>query len=612
LLKEGKVNKKLAVLAGDRSAAKAGQVEVADLIVSYLEQIGVEYVFGVPGGAIEPIYNALARSQRRGGPRPIVARHEAGAAFMADGYARETGKVGVCIATSGPGATNLITGVACAYDNAVPMLVITGQPPLPAFGKRALQESACTGVNVPGMFEHCTRYNSLVSHADQLETKLINALSRASHAPKGPAHLSIPVDILRSIAISPTPSYNLGALLLRQPELVDQGALRKLFEELNCARRPVFLIGGGCSDAIDAILELIRLTKALYVTTPDAKGLINPIDPNYHGVFGFAGHASADIVLSDDPDLIVAFGTPLGEWTSGGWSKSLLNDRLVHVDACQENLMRSPMARLHVRGHIRSACEHLIDALRKHRKKRPRNAEPRVSIRGLEHGEPAPDPGASPATPIKPQRLMRELSRRCPPNTCFVADAGNSAAWAVHYLELGDRRLQHRRNPARKLLATERRQGQGWLRVTMDFAPMGWAIGAAVGIARANASTRVVCLTGDGSYLMNGQEITVAAEEKLPVLFIVLNDGALGMVKHGQRLADAEPIAFELPQVDYRLLAESLGIPGHVVRSPEDLDTLNIDALLRRPGPTLLDVRIDGEEVPPMSLRMKTLGSAKT
>lgn len=128
--------------------------EVADLIVSYLEQLGIEYVFGVPGGAIEPLYNALARSQRRGGPRPVLARHESGAAFMADGYARETGKIGVCCATSGPGATNLLTGVACAYDNGVPMLAITGQPALPSFGKKALQESACTGVNTLGMFRH--------------------------------------------------------------------------------------------------------------------------------------------------------------------------------------------------------------------------------------------------------------------------------------------------------------------------------------------------------------------------------------------------------------------------------------------------------------------------
>ncbi len=596
----------------ENSGTETTQIEVADLIVSYLEQIGVEYVFGIPGGAIEPLYNALARSQRRGGPRPIVARHEAGAAFMADGYARETGRIGVCTATSGPGATNLITGVACAYDNTIPMLVITGQPPLPAFGKRALQESACTGVNVPGMFEHCTRYNSLVSHADQIETKLVNALSRAWHTPKGPAHLSIPVDILRSRAITARPTYDLRSLLLRQSELVDQGALRDVAEELKHKRRVVFLIGGGCGEAIDVILELVRLTKAAYVTTPDAKGFINPRDLNYHGVFGFAGHAAADAVLSDDPDLVVALGISMGEWTSGGWSKTLLNNRLVHIDACQENLMRSPMARLHVRGDIRSACEYLIEMLRKGSKARARSAvghkrSPRSTDRLMQEV----DKYESNATPIKPQRLMRELSQRSPPNTCFVADAGNSAAWAVHYLELDDRRLLRRRQSPRQPVLDERRRSSGWLRVTMDFAPMGWAIGASIGIARANPAAGVVCITGDGSYLMNGQEITVAAQEKLSVLFVILNDSALGMVKHGQRLAGAEPIAFELPIVDFRLQAEAMGIPGHLIRSAKDLDALNLPAMLRRPGPTLLDVRIDGEEVPPMGLRMKTLGSLK-
>ena len=200
---------------GDEGAQVSPEhsVEVADLLVAYLEQIGVEYVFGVPGGAIEPLYNALARSERRGGIRHILARHEAGAAFMADGYARETGNIGVCCSTSGPGATNLITGVAGAYDNNIPMLVITGQPALPAFGKHPLQESACTGVNVLGMFRHCTRYNSLISHPKQLEPKLIAALQRATRAPRGPVHLTVPVDVFRSKSALATPSYDLRQLL---------------------------------------------------------------------------------------------------------------------------------------------------------------------------------------------------------------------------------------------------------------------------------------------------------------------------------------------------------------------------------------------------------------
>jgi acetolactate synthase-1/2/3 large subunit len=601
---------KLSVIVPERPAPAAG-FDVADLIVSYLEQIGVEYVFGIPGGAVEPLYNALARSARRGGPRHVLARHEAGAAFMADGYARESGKIGVCIATSGPGATNLITGVACAYDNSIPLLAITGQPALPAIGRRAFQDSTCTGVNVLGMFEHCTRYNSLVSHPDQAETKLVSALSRAWHTPRGPAHLSIPVDILRSRCTSATPAYDLQSLLMSQRTLLDHAAVKKLARELKRAQRTVFLIGGDCADAIDTIFELVHITKAVFVTTPDAKGLVNTKDPNYRGVFGFAGHESAEALLKTGPDLIVAFGTHLGEWTSGGWCKTLLNDRLVHVDACEEHLMRTPMARLHVRGHIRTVCDSLIGMMNVQGKSVARtDKERKTMLRDSKRTLQEPDKYVSDEAPIKPQRLMRELSRLCPPNTRFVADTGNSTSWAVHYLELDDRRLMARRLQTRAARGRDRRHNCGWLRVTMDFAPMGWAIGAAVGIARAQSGCPVVCITGDGSYLMNGQEISVAAEEQLPVLFVILNDGALGMVKHGQQLAGAESIANQLPQVDFRMLARAMKVPGYVIREPADLAALDFEAILKRKGPTLLDVRIDADEVPPMGVRMRVLGTA--
>src|SRR3954470_6673800 len=207
-------------------------IEAGELIVACLEKAGVEYVFGVPGGAVEPIYNALARSARRGGPRAVVARHESGAAFMADGYARETGKLGVCIATSGPGATNLITGVACAFANNVPLLALTGQPALPSFGKGALQESSCTGVNAVAMLGHCTRYNSLVSHVDQVETKVVNAILHALRRPHGPAHLSFPVDVLRSLVQPKHPGYDLSGLVKHKPILTDDRTISALDTEL--------------------------------------------------------------------------------------------------------------------------------------------------------------------------------------------------------------------------------------------------------------------------------------------------------------------------------------------------------------------------------------------
>lgn len=592
-------------------------MQVAELLVAYLEQLGVDYVFGVPGGAIEPIYNALARSGRRGGPRPVVARHESGAAFMADGYTRETGRIGVCCATSGPGATNMITGVACAYDNGVPMLVLTGQPALPAFGRRALQESSCTGVDTLGMFRHCTHYNSLVSHPEQLEPKLIAALMRANRM-RGPVHLSIPLDILKSLSGKPAPSHDLRALL-QSPSMFDEQAVHLLHELVKGANNVVVLMGGWCGESSGAILQFAALRNCTVVTTPDGKGLVSPRHPLFKGVFGFAGHVSADAALRDaSVDLILAVGTSMGEWTSSGWSDSLLNNRLIHIDESDDHLARSPMARLHVRGRILSVFERLIEKIRA---EQPDNG---IAVKADDNSrlgvafEPELELGAvekqnSDAVPIKPQRLMRDLGRLFPPSTRFLADSGNSVAWAIHYLRPQDRRMSERRifGGDRKVSAGRRRTEGGWLRVVMDFAPMGWAIGGAVGTAIGSPGVPVVCITGDGSMLMNGQEISAAVAEELNVIYIVLNDASLGMVKHGQRLAGAEPIAFELPRTDFAAMARAMGADAITVRSPEELGALDIKAICARKGPTLIDVHIDGDEVPPMNLRMRVLGTAR-
>lgn len=566
-------------------------MEAADLLVAYLEQIGVEYVFGVPGGAIEPLYNALARSARRGGPTAVVARHESGAAFMADGYARETGRIGVCCSTAGPGATNLITGVACAHENEIPMLVISGQPSLRYQGRGASQESSGAGIDTVVMLRTCTRYSAMISHFDQLERHLINAVLSAYQPIPGPVHLCIPVDVQRSVVTSGV-SYNLNRLL--QPlSMVDDASVRELHVLLTQAKRVVVLIGSGCGEAIDLVIELAERMGSAFVVTPDAKGFVSPRHPLYRGVFGLAGHSSAvSAVGNPDAELILVIGSDLGECTSNGWCESLMNSRLVHIDSCEAHLSRSPMARLHVRGRIRPVLERVLRTLRRDPAKQISVGERRrfkkVSL--VEQSE-----SSVADAPIRPQYLMHELGWRSPPDTRFFADTGNSVLWAIHYLGMHD----HRPSLG------------GWLRVTMNFCPMGWAIGGAVGTALANRAVPVVCITGDGSLLMNGQEMTVALTERVTVVFVILNDEALGMVKHGQRLAGAEHVAFELPKVDFRLLGESMGIPGHVIQTADDFDRLDLDAILAHPGPTILDVRIDKEELPPMVLRLKTLGTVK-
>lgn len=579
---------------------------VADLVTAYLEQLGVEYVFGIPGGAIEAFYDALARSSRRGGPRPVTARHEAGAAFMAQGYAHETGKLGVCCATTGPGATNLITAVASAYAEGVPLLVITAQTPLPTFGRGAFQESSCTAVNTVGMFEHCTRYNSLVSHPEQLEGKLVSAVMSAHQAPGGPAHLSVPLDVMRSPSPISAPNFPLSEMV-RAPSLYDEDAVARLVKLLARASNPVLLLGSGCGEAAQLLPELAVHLNAPIVATPQGKTWISAYHPLFRGIFGFAGHETAREVLADPAvDLILAIGTGLGEWSTLGWEHaSLMNRRMVHIHPSDDYLSRSPMAQLHVRGRLATIFEHVVAELlgSTASRVRPLRAAPAAaSKRGFRRIPPAKlgdvaDPARrfelhdedkylDDSAPIKPQRLMRELTRLFPTNTRFLADVGNSFAWATHYL--------HPRET-------------GMYRSEMAWGAMTWAIGNAVGAAMGNPGTPVVCITGDGSLLMGGQELTVAVAEGLPVIFVVLNDGAYGMVKHGQTLRGAEQVAYELPATDFAMMAKAMGAEGHTVRSPQDLLELDIEHICRRGGPTLLDVHIDPDEVPPIRSRIKVL-----
>gem|GEM_PF-61801 len=609
----------------------AKPLENGDLIVHYLEKIGVEYVFGIPGGAIEPLYNAMARSEVRGGLRAIVSRHETGAAFMADGYTRESGKLGVCCGTTGPGSTNLITGVASAYENEIPQLVITAQTALSTFGKGALQESSCTSLNTLGMFHHCTRYNSLVSHPAQLETKLIAAIMAALRSPCGPAHLSIPVDILN--APSDMKDYALDVNAMMAAEATFNSAnVSQLLEEICNAKNIVIVMGAGCSGVAHAVVDLATLLGARIVTSIDGKGLVSSYHPLFRGVFGFAGHASAMETLRDPKvDLVLAVGTNFCELSTGGWDEeSLLNDRLIHIDSVATHFIRSPMARLQVIGCIEEICTYLVKKLYRHKTKNHLKEFPAVPGAELvkdnviqqslvpscilDEAEKYHDD----STPIKPQRLMKELGQLFPPTTHFLADAGNSYVWATHYLHPIDRRLGNRRSPKRAdfLDAGRRKKRQPRVdsssyRAGIEFASMGWAIGTAIGTAMANKDCPVVCITGDGSMLMSGQEITVAHAEGLPIIFVILNDSALGMVKHGQRLANAEKIGFQLPEVDFCLFARSMGINSHTIRSPADLINLDINELIKLNGPTLLDVYIDPEEVPPMGMRVKALAAAR-
>jgi acetolactate synthase-1/2/3 large subunit len=566
-------------------------IENGDLILNYLDRLGIEFVFGVPGGSIEPFYNALARSERKGGPKAILARHEAGAAFMADGYARATGKIGVCCSTSGPGATNLITGVASAYADSIPLLVITAQPAIEKFGLGAFQEGSCTGINTVSMFESCTRYNTLVSHPAQLENKLLQAISFTKSNRSGPAHLSIPLDIMRAKVEPRYGVQHLRAFINHDVVTSEQG-LNLLLKYLSDAKKVTFVVGEGCACAVNQLLELVELQNWLMVTTPMAKGLISDFHPLYRGVFGLGGHESArEALLPDNADYVVVVGTALDEVTTGGWdTEAVLSNRMIHISQNSEHLSRSVLAKACILGSPKLLLEQLFNQIPK--------SEKRHQIEYLSGTDGFPmhvkyhdkDVCFQNTSPVKPQALYWTLSQICPSNTYVLMDTGNSFLWGIHYWQ------------------THNKSGDedNLFHIGMGFASMGWAIGASIGMALGDKAP-VICFTGDGSVLMSGQEMTVAKEHNLNILFVILNDSHLGMIKHGQQLGGAENVGNVLPKVDFAAMARAMGLQGHTINKITDLDAIGIDDIFKQEGPCVLDVIIDANEIPPMGSRMKVL-----
>ncbi|SMF14797.1 acetolactate synthase-1/2/3 large subunit [Alteromonadaceae bacterium Bs31] len=574
--------------------------QASDLLVSYLASLGVEYAFGIPGGAIEPLFDAFARSEREQGPRMVVARHETGAAFMAAGYSKNADKLGVCATTTGPGATNIITGVATAYNDNIPLLVITAQTSLNNFGKGAFQESSDTGTDLVGLFQFCTVYSTLVSHIEQFERKLTHAILMAFRERK-PVHLSVPIDIFRQKLPQQAPCDLRQHI--RTPEAVDISAIKELGDILASAKKSVFILGAEAAESCDLIEDCAFKVGAALVSTPEGKGLIHSHHPLFKGVIGFAGHPLArEQLCQADVDTVIAVGNSMSEWAIGCWQpETHRGQRLVHIHPRATELCHTPMASLQIHAAVRTVFESLLAELVSRgiqRKDRTRQVEVvnKYALPCYNRAAPELTEGWRQRR-VLPQWLMTKLPQHLPPNTRYVADVGNSMAWAIHYLHPRAHGRQERQQASPK----------GLFQATIEYASMGWAIGVSIGAALANPGQTHVCITGDGSWLMSGQEITVALQQRLPIIFIVLNDAALGMVKHGQRLTGAEQTGFELPQVDFALLAKSLGVRGINIRCPDDWFELFENRDWMTKGPVLLDVLVDQEQVPPIQSRTSEL-----
>jgi acetolactate synthase-1/2/3 large subunit len=560
----------------------------AEILVEYLKLEGVEFVFGIAGGTVVPFLEALSKE---GSIRFIMCRHEAGAAFMADMYARASGRLGVCLSTAGPGATNMLTGVACAHRDGVPLLAITGQPATHTAGKGAVQESTGLGVDTVGIYQDTCGFSAQVHEPAIFGQMMTTALRLALGGHSQAVHLSFPMNV----SSFRFPEYDLPTDPLKYRAgigAVSEEKLDKVLKLLLAAERPAILVGSGGRDLADTgdLVTLAEKLRCPVVTSPQGKGLFPEKHPLSLGVFGFAGSLRArKYLLEESLDLLMVLGSRLDEWTTDSWDQRLSPDEyLIHIDSDYLNIGRNFPTSLGMVGPVADAVGYLARNL-----VIPPYAEKALDKRMVRISEfrrdcPAhikPERRVDNSFPLKPARVMAELNSCLSPDALILADAGNSYAWTLHFLEI---------NPPQRFL------------IGLGFASMGHASAGVVGAGLASPDREVIVIAGDGSMLMNGTEIHTAVQYRVPVIWIVLNDSGLGMVHHGMKLLTGRSVAARYDRVDFAALARVYGAMGLSVTRPGQISEV-LEQVRANRWPAVIDVHIDPEDEPPFLERIKGL-----
>lgn len=560
-----------------RVVQQAEAISGAALLVKYLEQEGVEYVFAVPGAPL----NALFRELHRSSIRTVLAKHEAGAAFMAYGYARVTGRLGVCAGTAGPGTTNLITGAAAALWDGIPMLMITGQVPVKFFGMGALQESTQDSISSVNLMAQVTKLSDMIPSAHLTGRLLRRAIRAAFAGRRGPVAVNIPADVL-SGAVNEQP---LGVNDYRVSHRgFDRLMLARLADRLKTARMPVILAGNGVVSS-GAHVELLRLAEefALPVaTTQSGKGSFPEAHALALGVYGFAGSPRAAEVVREHADLLVVIGSSLGQLQTGNFNPVLSRIPMVHVDVDSQRIGRNFPVEVGLVGdalvvldelrlQLRNDLSPAVEALRDSRRTLLEQLLPALPFSLREARM------RSEAEPLLPQRVIHELQQSLPDDAVVLWDSGSHAIWGLHYFQTA--------HPLH------------WVH-SGTFAAMGHSIAAAVGARLGHPGGPVICVTGDGCFMMHGLEVATAVNHDAPVIWIVLNNSGMRMVEQGQKALFGEAYLWRFDRVDFVQLARSLGADGVRVERPGQLARALARAM-RRGRPTVIDCWIDPAEVPP-------------
>jgi acetolactate synthase-1/2/3 large subunit len=564
-----------------------------DVFLQYLVAEGAHVVFGVPGGLLHPFFEAV---EHHPALRLIVTKHEEGAAFMADGYARTTRKLAVCAGTAGPGSTNLMTGVSCAFADGVPMLVLTGQVPSHAMGKGAAQETAATDMDIVGMFRPVTKYSAAVESPQRLAQHLRRALRLALTGRPGPVHLNVPVDFWGK----PADEIWFDPKTYRPTtHLFDRRAVASAADALLAAKKPALLVGSGVlsAGAEEHVETLAELLQARVATSPRAKGAFPEDHPLSMGVLGFAGHAQAKrTLLGTDVDLLFTIGASLNETTTFNWSPSLRAGKtLVQLDIDADRIGRSYPVDVPLVGDAQTILVELVYHI--HRAIREGatpssvwSAEPPLA-RGEDRYD-QPTLRASDAVPLTPQRWRADLQAALPRDALVFSDIGGHMLFNIHDLCI--------------------EKGQRFV-INLGFGSMGHGTCAPIGAALAAPSRPVVAIVGDGCFTMNGMELLTAAEYGVPVVWIVENNQMHGITWHGSKLVSGgtpmEAIRYRRP-LEIAAIARAMGLPAWVVDRPGQMQGVLREAL-RMGAPALVEVRVDGSISPPLGDRAKSVAGFK-
>ncbi|HDV7285132.1 TPA: acetolactate synthase 2 catalytic subunit [Mannheimia haemolytica] len=527
----------------------------ARFITESLKAHGVTTLFGYPGGAIMPTYDAIYDS----GLDHLLCRNEQGAAMAAIGYARATGKVGVCIATSGPGATNLITGLGDAALDSIPIVAITGQVASHLIGTDAFQEADVLGLSLA-----CTKHSFIVQNIEELPEILALAFQIAQSGRPGPVLVDIPRDVQLAQTSALPIVYPTEPATAQDPEKL--AAAKQL---LATAKRPVLYVGGGVgmADGVQAVRNFIKIANIPSVSTLKGLGTIDPTDPLYMGMIGMHGTKAANYAVQEC-DLLIACGARFDDRVTGKLDTFAPHAKVIHIDIDNAEINKLRQAQVALKGNLIEAVDYLAQ---------PLDIEPwREDVRNLKQQFDFQYQENSGDGDINAVALLHTLSQRKAKNSIVTTDVGQHQMWSAQHLTYHD--------PKNYITSA-------------GFGSMGFGLPAAIGAIKARAGDQVILITGDGSIMMNIQELGTLKRADLAVKILLLDNQRLGMVRQWQSLffhgRHSQTILDDNP--DFVLLAKAFDIDGERIEKASEVSDA-IDRMLNAKGAYLLHVCIPQED----------------